>query len=375
MQTEEATFNRRAVGGAGIAWAIVQLFSIPLIIFIYPYVLTPPWLIWQAFDKLSTIFNLSLRFSNIVFLTSFPALLLLTIGLTIGAYRKNFACAVLLLINVAGHLIIAVYLLLTGGAFSHIFNSSTFNTNEHILISIYIGLMLILILFIAGGIWGRSSRTPKSVWIAAPIILVLAISAPILTARVHSNQLGSISGNIYQTDGTIVTSEARISCKPPPGVYITSGDPMPPCLVIQAQGDYLIDNLPAGDYLILVRTTDYSLFSNSPINVNVQTSQNTSKDIFLVPGGAISGHVTGIEPDMIKDKPLTVSCWNSTVCGDFSRSCTVAEDGTYSLEGIAPGTCKIYLKNIWYSGSYHTQSETISIKSGEHIEQDFFITK
>lgn len=375
MQPEEATFNRRTVGRAGIAWAIVQLFSTPLSIFLFMYMLIPPWLIWQAWDKLSIIFNFLPGSSNIVFFVSALVLLLLTIGLTIGAYRKNFVCAVLLLIDVAGHLIIAVHGLLSRGAFSYIFNSSTFNTTLYTFISIYIGLMLILILFIAGGIWGRPSRTPKSVWIAAPIILALAISAPILTGWFHGTQLGSVSGNIYQADGTIVTSEARISCKPPEGVYITSGDPMPPCLVIQAQGDYFIDNLPSGDYIIWAYTTDDSLFCNSPINVNVQTSQNTSKDIFLVPGGSISGRVNGIEPDMIKDKPVTVS-YSYYVAGLYlSRSCTVAEDGTYFLEGIPPGTCKIYLENIWYSGSYHTQSETVTVKSGEQIYKDFFVTK
>jgi len=375
MQSEEATFNRRTVGRAGIAWAIVHFFSIPLSIVLFPYMLTPPWLIWQAWGKLSIMFSFLPGSSNIVFFASALTLLLLTIGLTIGAYRKNFVCAVLLLIDIAGHLIIAVYRLLTRGAFSYIFNSSTFNTAAYTLISIYIGLMLILILFIAVGIWGRPSRTPKSVWIAALIILFLAISAPLLTGWFHSTQLGSISGNIYQSDGTIVSSEARISCKPPRGIYITHGDPMPPCLVIEAQGDYLIDNLPAGDYIIWARTTDYSLFCDSPINVNVQTSKNTSIDIFLVPGGSMSGHVNGIEPDMIRDKPVTVS-YSYYVAGLYlSRSCTVAEDGTYSLEGVPPGTCKIYLENIWYSNSHHSQSETVTIKSGEVIYKDFSITK
>jgi len=137
----------------------------------------------------------------------------------------------------------------------------------------------------------------------------------------------------------------------------------------------LIDNLPAGDYIIWARTTDYSLFCDSPINVNVQTSLNTSMDIFLVPGGAISGQVNGIEPDMIKDKPITVS-YRYYVAGlELGKSTTVAEDGTYSLEGVPPGTCKIYLQNIWYSDSYHSQSETVTIISGEHTEKDFFITK
>jgi len=379
MQTEEATFNRRAVGGVGIAWAIVQFFSIPLSIY-YPvtYLLTPPVLIYIAGYKLSTIFSFlpisTGIVTGIVFLGSALVLLLLTIGLTIGAYRKNFVCAVLLFIDVAVYLIIAVYGLLFGETLGNDYTIGFgFSAFSYTVIAIYIGIMLIILLFMASGIWGRSLRTPKSVWIAAPIILVLTISAPILTGWVHSTQLGSISGNIYQPDGTIVTSEARISCKPPPGVYITSGDPMPPCLIIQAQGDYLIDNLPAGDYIIWARTTDYSLFCDSPINVNVQASQNTSMDIFLVPGGSISGHVNGIEPDMIKDKPLTVS-YSCYVAGlDLSRSCTVSEYGTYSLEGVPPGTCKIYLKNMWHSGSYHSQSETVTIKSGEHIKKDLSI--
>ena len=143
----------------------------------------------------------------------------------------------------------------------------------------------------------------------------------------------------------------------------------------------MIDNLPAGDYIIWARTTDYSLFCDSPINVTVQTPLNTSMDIFLVPGGSISGQVNGIEPDMIKDEPLAVTCLYTVAGLKFGKSCTVAEDGTYSLEGIPPSTCNIKLE-IWYSSSYDYEydyetvtTETVIIKSGEHIEQDFFIKK
>jgi len=374
MQTEEVTFNRRTVGGAGIAWAVVQFLSVPLgvtLLYVGMYMLTPPGLVLIAWDKLSMIFSFLPWPPMIVCFVSAIILSLLIIGLTIGVYRRNSVCAVLLFIDVAVYLIIAVYGLFIRITFPYDFNTFIYTAN-----AIYIGIMLILILFMAGGIWGRSSRTYKLVKITAPIILALAISFPLLITWVHSTQLGSISGNIYQPDGTIVTSEARISCKPPPGVYITSGDPMPECLIIQAQGNYLIDNLPAGDYIIWARTADYSLFCVSPIDVNVQTSQNTSMDIFLVPGGSRSGTVKGIEPDMIKDKPLTVS-YSYYVAGLYlSRSCTVDEDGTYSLEGIPPGNCKMYLKNIWYSGSYHSQSWTSYIRSGEAINNiDLSITK
>jgi hypothetical protein len=376
MQTEEVTFNRRTVGGAGIAWAIVQFLSVPLgmiLIYVGMYMLTPPGLVLIAWDKLSMIFSFLPWPPMIVFFVSAIILSLLIIGLTIGVYRRNFVCAVLLFSDVAVYLIIAVYGLFIRITFPYDFNTFMYTAN-----AIYIGIMLILILFMAGGVWGRSSRTYKLVKITAPIILVLAISAPMLIGWVGNTQLGSISGRIYQPDGTIVTSEADIFCKPPQGVYITSGDPMPECLVIHAQGDYMIDNLPAGDYIIWVRTTDYALFCDSPINVNVQTSQNTSKDIFLVPGGSISGKVTGIELDIIEDKPLKVECitkFEGFTWSYFSKSCTVAEDGTYSLEGIAPGTCTIKLENIWYSNSHHSQSETVTIKSGEHIEKDFLITR
>ena len=383
MQSEEATFNRRTVGRAGIAWVIVQFFSIPLsVLYVLTYLLTPPVLVAIAWNELSTIFSFLPRSWGIswgiVFFVSALVLLLLTIGLTIGVYRKNFVCAVLLFVDVAVYLIIAVYGLLFGETLGHDYTIGFgFSTFSYTLISVYIVTILILILFMASGIWGKPSRTPKSVWIAAPIILVLAISIPMLTGWFHSTQLGSISGHIYQSDGTIVTSEADIFCKPPPGVYITKSDPMPTYLVIQAQGDYLIDNLPAGDYIIWARTTDYSLFCDSPINVTVQTPLNTSMDIFLVPGGSISGQVNGIEPDMIKDEPLAVTCLYTVAGLKFGKSCTVAEDGTYSLEGIPPSTCKIKLE-IWYSSSYDYETvttETVIIKSGEHIEQDFFIKK
>ena len=164
MQPEEATFNRRTVGRAGIAWAIVQFFSIPLSIY-YPvtYLLTPPVLIVIAGYKLSTIFSFLPMSTGIVFLGSALVLLLLTIGLTIGAYRNNFVCAVLLFINVAVYLIIAVYGLLFGETLGNDYTIGFgFSAFSYTVIAIYIGIMLIILLFMASGIWGKSLRTPKS---------------------------------------------------------------------------------------------------------------------------------------------------------------------------------------------------------------------
>ena len=153
MPSDKATFNRNTVGRAGIVWAIVQFFSITLGIiplYLHMYVLTPPVLVAIAWDKFLP------RSSDIVFLVSGPILLLLIIGLTIGVYRKSFVCAILLLIDVAVYLIIAVYGLLFDR--TSIVDLSTF---MYTINAIYIGIMLILLLFIAVGIWGRSSRTSR----------------------------------------------------------------------------------------------------------------------------------------------------------------------------------------------------------------------
>jgi len=128
MQTEEVTFNRRTVGGAGIAWAIVQFLSVPLgMILLYVnlnmHMLTPPVLVLIAWDKLFTIFSFLPRYSNTVFFVSALILSLLIIGLTIGVYRRNFVCAVLLFIDVAAYLIIAVYGLFIRRTFFYDFNT------------------------------------------------------------------------------------------------------------------------------------------------------------------------------------------------------------------------------------------------------------
>jgi hypothetical protein len=376
MQPEEATFNRRTVGRAGIAWAIVQFFSIPLsVLYGLTHLLTPPLLILIAWEKLSIIFNFLPRSSGIVFFVSALVLSLLTIGLTFGVYRKSFVCAVLLFIEVAGYLIIAVYGLLTSGVFSYVFNSSTFNTAMYTSISIYIGIILILILFIAGGIWGRLSRTPKSVWIATPIILALAISIPMLTAWVHSTQLGSISGNIYRSDGTPYSGEVSVCCDPlDENVHITHGDPAPLYLIIHANGNYKIDSLPAGDYYIWAVAHHDKLFSDRILTVSVKASQKVSNiDLILVPGGSISGHVLDengnpvsyvIDPITNNKIDIRMMAVYNPVGYSSPYTTQVATDGTYSFNNLPPGEYLI--------GSGFPLNEKITVESGKEIRYDFY---
>ena len=190
---------------------------------------------------------------------------------------------------------------------------------------------------------------------------------------------GAISGHIYQADGTPLTGEVNVFCAPlDPDVHITHGDPAPPALSVKAYGEYRIDNLPSSSYAVLAVAADQTLFPEKPVIVSVGNRGNTNQDLVLIPGGSITGQVTGIEPEMTKSKPFTVECIiepEGLGWAYFISSTPVAEDGTYSLENAAPGNIRIYVNNGWGPGSYHAESSLVDVRSGERTKKDFTILK
>jgi hypothetical protein len=367
IKTDFKNFNWKVVGRAGIGFAIFQFLGMTVGAFFLVYMfigpITPEYLLAAAASLLGIPGNVALLISDLV-------LLLLTIGLTIGVYRKKVVCAILLLVGVASYIIVAVCVLASG-----IIGKPELGFIP--IYTVYFGILAIIVLFVGYGIWGRSARAAKLVKRAAFVIVSLLVIIPIVFVVGSRAQLGSISGHIYRTDGTIITTEVSVFCAPlDPNVHITHGDPAPPALVVNGYGVYKIDDLPASRYIIVAVATNHSLFSEKPITVNVKKRLNTPQDLILVPGGSITGRVSGIEPAMNKSAPFKVQCiiereemWWSY----FSKSCAVAEDGTYLLEDVAPGTLRMYVNNGWGPGSYHAESAVVTVKSGEQTQKDFSI--
>jgi hypothetical protein len=360
MPSDKASFSRKTVGRAGIAWAIIQFLSLTLgtfPLYLYMHVLTPPWLVaatWGEFLPRSSF--------AVVYFVSGLILLLLIIGLTIGVYRKKFVCALLLLLDVAVYLIVAFYGLFFENTF--VYDS---NTYLYFINAIYIGIMVIILLFIASGIWGRSPRTSKLVKLTSAIVLFLAISIPLLIMWVSNIQLGSISGNIYHPDNTVYDEQVGICCKPlNVNTNITHGDPAPPYLFLHASGSYKIDDLPEGDYYLWVVAPDDNLFSDGFRLVSVQSQENSNIDFKLVPGGSISGGFLDKGRNPVSGAGGNKWVAMYSIPAGWHYSINVAPDGTYSLENLLPGEYQIY------SNLIQTHNR-VTIESGQESHFDFSI--
>ena len=196
----------------------------------------------------------------------------------------------------------------------------------------------------------------------------------ILAFAISWAQKGSISGQIYRSDGTPVTTEVRVLCwSLDPDIHITPWVPSP-FLGVEAHGEFKIDGLPASRYALWARARDYTLFCERPIIVEVGRMINTSQDLVLVPGGSIAGHIDGIQPEMIRFAPFKVACHAveelSTLDYYFEKYAAVAEDGTYLLKNVPPGRMRIHVRG---PGSHRSESAVVTVKSGEQTRKDFSI--
>jgi hypothetical protein len=367
IKTDFKNFNRKVVGRTGIGFAIFQVLNTvgTFFLVVFTGIFTPEYLLAVGAQLLLGIPMIAgLLISGLV-------LFLLTIGLTIGVYRKNVVCAILLFSEVASYIIVAA---VCGFAVGIIRKPELGLIPIY---TVYFGILSIIVLFVGYGIWGRSARASRLVKRAAFVLVLLVFFIPIIFFVGTRAQLGSISGQIYNSNGDIISDEVIIFCCPlDKNIHITSGDPAPWCLALEAYGDYEINNLPASSYLISAYAADSSLFSESPSTVTVKKRQSTLHDIVLVPGGKVSGCVTGIDTSITEGKPLGVVCEYNLGEYDYDTSCYVSENGTYSLENIPPGTS--HIRVVKYTG-YHadglTPYVTITLQSGEEIIMDFSLAQ
>lgn len=254
---------------AGVGLLIFQTFSmLYILVAVFTSIRPPELLIAQALEN---AFHTS-RFSLII---SDLALLLLTTGLLVGVVRKNIVCATLLLLESIAYVIIGLAGLLTaaGSGISH---------STVVVYCIYIGCPLIVALFIGLSIWGRTSRALRLTTVSACVIFAVAVLIPVSSNLSFQSRLGSISGNISYRDGTPVQEEMFVNCQAlDPGVFITSGDPVPPYLTVGARGSYLIKNLPAGHYLLWIALPGQYSSQADKVNVTVLRRRTITQDFIL----------------------------------------------------------------------------------------------
>jgi hypothetical protein len=179
--------------------------------------------------------------------------------------------------------------------------------------------------------------------------LLVNVDAPHNTTGIDFvlNPLGSISGHVYQSDGTtpfagaLVYAQGRSSTSTP-------------------DGSYTISSLPSGYYQPYVTATGYiTLYYGNAVDyryanwVRLSAPDNTPDiDFTLRKGGSISGHVyqpDGIMP--IGNAQVYVELTeNMFVC---SRYATVEADGSYSISGLIPGKYRVKACSAKYVTEYY----------------------
>jgi len=179
---------------------------------------------------------------------------------------------------------------------------------------------------------------------------------------------GSISITL-RINGDVFTKPAYLFYKPFDISFYKNEDPAPSHSCIEAQGDYLIQNLPEGGYYVWVEAkvdTNDTYYSNGFFEVGVIAGRTSILDLTLIPGGSISGQF--LQSD---GQPLSSKGENEWVMlvGILNYIIDVAPNVTFSMNNILPG------KYFIYSNTVQTKPPTaIIIESGKETIYDFYVS-
>jgi len=143
---------------------------------------------------------------------------------------------------------------------------------------------------------------------------------------------GSISGNVTDSSSTAI-SGAKMMAAGTNGIYETTTD---------ASGDYEIEKLPAGDYVVTVETSD--LVGIRLIDVTVTSGQETAnQDFELETAGKISGTVTNSSQQAIEGAMVfAIRDGDENDANVVRIASTTDSNGNYTIDHLRAGTHKIY---------------------------------
>jgi hypothetical protein len=238
--------------------------------------------------------------------------------LTIGTIKKNKTCAYILLGSVIWWLCTAIY----GLFFKNVVIDTYLQSAPFIFLVVnivYFGIILVILFLMSTGIWGQPSQKYRKPALYSAIALF--VISPIL-ALVGSSVIstsGSISGHIFQPDGTIVNTEVQLICFAKDRI-IAYGDPMTAFLPITTHGNYKISKLPGSDeYYLWVIDSTHNLYSDGFQHISVKPFQETSLDLILKPGGTISGRFLDSDGDIIpaSGDNKSINMYSETVVWDY----------------------------------------------------------
>jgi hypothetical protein len=220
---------------------------------------------------------------------------------------------------------------------------------------------------------------------ATPTPTPVSIPATVtIRPNVDYADTGTITGKILGLDGELLITETELFCASlQRGKFLVFDDPSSYILTEKVYGNFRIEGLPPGQYKLVAVAKDDTCFSEKVITVTVDKDNNTQQDMPLVPGGSITGHVSGIKPEMVESSYFIVDYYITNP--DFGwtyyhKNILVKDDGTYSIDSVPPGTIRIYVNNSkpkGYSSTvkeyYSTESTVVTVRSDEQTQQDFTI--
>jgi uncharacterized surface anchored protein len=117
-------------------------------------------------------------------------------------------------------------------------------------------------------------------------------------------------------------------------------------------GTYVISGLAAGDYTVKAMKCGQYAMKAYPGSVHVEEGQNvTGIDIALAPaGGSGEGSISGTVYDKTTNAPIAGA---RVVAGGCMHSAITADDGTYTISGLADGSYTVKaMKDGYKCSSY-----------------------
>ena len=161
---------------------------------------------------------------------------------------------------------------------------------------------------------------------------------------------GSIAGTITDSVTNAPIAGAKVTagmC----GQNATTGD----------DGTYVIEGLAAGDYTVKAMKCGEYAMKAYPEPVHVADGQNvTGIDIALAPmGGGGEGSISGTVYDKATNAPIAGA---KVMAGGCMRSAMTADDGTYTISGLADGSYTVRAMKDGYKCA--TYPDAVVIENG-----------
>jgi hypothetical protein len=217
---------------------------------------------------------------------------------------------------------------------------------------------------------------------------VINVSAGMLTPHIDFvlTEGGSISGHVYQSDGTTPVEGAQVFIRPSKywedaGFWATT----------DAEGAYEVEGLPLGNFKVRAEAPGYARlryydgtegvygWSNAANVMVIPPATAPDIDINLHLGASISGHI--YQSDGSTPIPGVYTLAESTdIFGIEGYDASSNDDGYYVIAGLPPGRYKLSIPGpVGFAGGYYdakpdrSSADIVTVAEGEALTGKDFV--